>query len=168
MKNIIQMKKTSYIILAACALLTIVGCEKRLDILPYQSISADNALESEGDVNVTLIGAYDGAQSAAVYGGDIMVLNDLIGNNANITFTGTFAGLVDAYQTIMTADNSFAAAHAADCALESSSNDASPLSYFSATSRALIERWSLIKCCTWRAHRTAYGRTCGSGGIAFS
>lgn len=109
MKNIIQMKKTSYIILAACALLTIVGCEKRLDILPYQSISADNALESEGDVNVTLIGAYDGTQSAAVYGGDIMVLNDLIGNNANITFTGTFAGLVDAYQTIMTANNSFAA-----------------------------------------------------------
>jgi hypothetical protein len=85
------------------------GCEKRLDILPYQSISEEKALETEGDVNVTLIGAYDGAQNAATYGGDIMVLNDLIGNNANINFTGTFAGLTDAYQTIMTSNNSFAA-----------------------------------------------------------
>jgi hypothetical protein len=85
------------------------GCEKRLDILPYQSISEEKALETEGDVNVTLIGAYDGAQNAATYGGDIMVLNDLIGNNANINFTGTFAGLTDAYQTIMTSNNTFAA-----------------------------------------------------------
>ena len=102
------MKKASYIILAAWTVFSIVGCEKRLDILPYQSISADKALENESDVNVTLIGAYDGVQSAPVYGGDIMVLNDLIGNSANINFTGTFAGLKDAYQTIMTADNSFA------------------------------------------------------------
>jgi len=109
MKNSIQMKKTSYIILAAWTIFSIVGCEKRLDILPYQSISADKALETEGDVDVTLIGAYDGVQAAPVYGGDIMVLNDLIGNSANINFTGTFAGLKDAYQTIMTADNSFAA-----------------------------------------------------------
>jgi len=108
MKNSIQMKKASYIILAAWTVFSIVGCEKRLDILPYQSISADKALENESDVNVTLIGAYDGVQSAPVYGGDIMVLNDLIGNSANINFTGTFAGLKDAYQTIMTADNSFA------------------------------------------------------------
>lgn len=102
------MKKTSYIILAAWTIFSIVGCEKRLDILPYQSISEDKALESESDVTVTLIGAYDGVQAAPVYGGDIMVLNDLIGNGANINFTGTFAGLKDAYQTIMTADNSFA------------------------------------------------------------
>ncbi len=108
MKNSKQMKKTSYIILAAWTIFSIVGCEKRLDILPYQSISEDKALESESDVTVTLIGAYDGVQAAPVYGGDIMVLNDLIGNGANINFTGTFAGLKDAYQTIMTADNSFA------------------------------------------------------------
>lgn len=85
------------------------GCEKRLDITPYQSISADKALLSEDDVFVTLIGAYDGAQNAASYGGDIMVLNDLIGNTPNINFTGTFAGLSDAYQTLMVASNSFAA-----------------------------------------------------------
>ena len=86
-----------------------IGCEKKLDITPFQSIAADKALLSEGDVNVTLIGAYDGAQSATTYGGDIMVLNELIGNTSNINFTGTFAGLSDAYQTQMVSNNSFAA-----------------------------------------------------------
>jgi len=109
MKRNIQTNIYHYIFAIGLVAFLATGCEKRLDILPYQSISADKALETEGDVNVTLIGAYDGAQSAATYGGDIMVLNDLIGNNANINFTGTFAGLSDAYQTLMTSNNSFAA-----------------------------------------------------------
>lgn len=37
-----------------------------------------------------------------------MVLNDLIGNAANINFTGTFAGLNDAYNGLMVSNNSFA------------------------------------------------------------
>lgn len=81
------------------------ACEKRLDVFPYQSIADDKALLSEGDVNVTLIGAYDGAQAATVYGGDIMVLNELIGNTTDINFTGTFAGLSDAYRAQMVANN---------------------------------------------------------------
>jgi hypothetical protein len=85
------------------------ACEKRLDVFPYQSISDNKALLSEGDVNVTLVGAYDGAQAATVYGGDIMVMNELIGNGDNINFTGTFAGLSDAYKAQMTANNSNAA-----------------------------------------------------------
>jgi len=87
-------------------IITLVSCEKRLDeIAPTASIADNVALNTEGDVLVTLIGAYDGAQGAAVYGGDIMVLNDLIGNSTNINFTGTFAGLSDAYQTQMVVDN---------------------------------------------------------------
>jgi starch-binding outer membrane protein, SusD/RagB family len=85
-----------------------VGCSKRLDIGPYQSIAENAALNTEGDVLVTLIGAYDGLQAAAGWGGEIMVLNDLIGNSTNINFTGTFAGLNDAYNGLMVSNNSFA------------------------------------------------------------
>ena len=94
--------------LAAILFTSLVGtaCEKRLDVFPYQSIADDKALLSEGDVNVTLVGAYDGAQAATVYGGDIMVLNELIGNGENINFTGTFAGLSDAFKAQMTTNNS--------------------------------------------------------------
>ena len=101
------------VVLAAGILAT--GCEKRLDIAPYQSISEDLALNTEGDVLVTLIGAYDGLQSAAGSGGEIMVLNDLIGNSADINFTGTFAGLNDAYNALMVANNSFAASTWSAC-----------------------------------------------------
>lgn len=109
MKFNIQSKIGTHIKALLVVAVLATGCEKRLDITPYQSIAADKALQSEGDVLVTLIGAYDGAQNAATYGGDIMVLNELIGNSANINFTGTFAGLSDAYQTQMTSNNSFAA-----------------------------------------------------------
>ena len=85
-----------------------VGCSKRLDIGPYQSIAESAALNTEGDVLVTLIGAYDGLQAPAGWGGEIMVLNDLIGNTTNINFTGTFAGLNDAYNGLMVSNNSFA------------------------------------------------------------
>jgi hypothetical protein len=128
MKLNIQIRRLNYILSAALITLLVTACEKRLDILPYQSITSDNALASESDVDVTLIGAYDGAQAATTYGGDIMVLNDLIGNNANINFTGTFAGLTDAYQTLMVSNNSFAEIFSSET--ESSSFDFKLLTSF--------------------------------------
>ena len=86
-----------------------IGCEKKLDVQPYQSMPVERALLTESDVSGTLVGAYDAASSAAAYGGDMMVLNDLIGNKTNINFRGTFAGLVEAWNTSMIANNSFAA-----------------------------------------------------------
>ena len=86
-----------------------IGCEKKLDVQPYQTLSEDKALLTESDVSGTLVGAYDAVSSAAAYGGDMMILNDLIGNKTNIAFRGTFAALNDAYNTLMTANNSFAA-----------------------------------------------------------
>jgi hypothetical protein len=86
-----------------------IGCEKKLDVQPYQTLSEDKALLTESDVSGTLVGAYDAVSSASAYGGDMMILNDLIGNKTNIAFRGTFAALNDAYNTIMTANNSFAA-----------------------------------------------------------
>jgi tetratricopeptide (TPR) repeat protein len=86
-----------------------IGCEKKLDVQPYQSLSEDKALLTESDVSGTLVGAYDAVSSAAAYGGDMMILNDLIGNKTNISFRGTFQGLNEAYNTQMIATNSFAA-----------------------------------------------------------
>lgn len=87
-----------------------IGCEKKLDVQPYQSLSEDKALLTESDVSGTLVGAYDAVSSAAAYGGDMMILNDLIGNKTNISFRGTFQALNEAYNTQMIATNSFAAA----------------------------------------------------------
>ena len=86
-----------------------IGCEKKLDLQPYQSMPVERALLTESDVSGTLVGAYDAVSSGSAYGGDMMVLNDLIGNKTNINFRGTFAGLVEAWNTSMIANNSFAA-----------------------------------------------------------
>jgi hypothetical protein len=92
--------------LGVCLLVgTMVSCDKKLDVLPTQSIAQENALLTEGDVLVTLIGAYDGLQAATTYGGDMMVLSELIGNSEDIRFTGTFQGLSDLYRLEMAATN---------------------------------------------------------------
>ena len=98
-----------YLLLPLILLLQL-SCDKRLDILPYQSISSDKALLTENDVLGTLIGCYDGIQQAALYGGDIMVFNELTGNSDNILFTGTFPELTDAYNASMTAGNGMTSA----------------------------------------------------------
>jgi tetratricopeptide (TPR) repeat protein len=107
MKSItINFKQLSVVALAA---LIMGSCTDKLDVQPTQTISSDQALKTEGDINATLIGAYDGIQNTSVYGGDIQVLTDLTGNSEDIQFTGTFAGLNDAYNALMNANNSFAA-----------------------------------------------------------
>jgi hypothetical protein len=95
------------------ALLAVVSaalwsCEDKLNIEPLQSLSPEVALADEGGVQGALVGAYDGMQSASLYGGEIQVLNDLIANTEDIQFTGTFAGLSDAYNLQMVSNNSFA------------------------------------------------------------
>ena len=96
-------------ILSIClAVVLLTACEKKLEISPTQSISQEDALLTEGDVNVTLTGAYDGLQSVTLYGGDIQVMNELMGNTDNILFTGTFAGLADIHALEITVQNTFA------------------------------------------------------------
>jgi starch-binding outer membrane protein, SusD/RagB family len=103
--TIINFRQLSIVALSAF----IMGsCDDKLNVNPTQTISSDQALKTEGDINATLIGAYDGIQNVSVYGGDMQVLTDLTGNSEDIQFTGTFAGLSDAYQALMNANNSFA------------------------------------------------------------
>lgn len=96
------------IALLAVVSITFWSCEDKLKIEPLAALSPGVALADEGGVQGALVGAYDGMQSAALYGGEIQVLNDLVSNTEDIQFTGTFAGLSDAYNLQMVANNSFA------------------------------------------------------------
>jgi len=106
--KIFSIKATRIFFIFATLIIINAGCDKRLDILPYQSIASDAALLTESDVNATLIGCYDGMQGATLYGGEIQTLGEITGNSENIQFTGTFAGLNDAYNALMVANNTFA------------------------------------------------------------
>ena len=81
--------------LVAALMLSITACEKRLDIVPLQSLPPEQGLATESDLSGMLIGAYNGLQSTSSYGGDIQLMADLWANRAYQRFRGTFAGLLE-------------------------------------------------------------------------
>ncbi len=84
------MLKNKIIYSAGLICIIAAGCAKKLDVLPTQSIDQTTALGSSKDVEVTLIGCYDGLQSTSLYGGAIQYVADLLGDNGDMRFGGTF------------------------------------------------------------------------------
>ncbi|WP_210487013.1 RagB/SusD family nutrient uptake outer membrane protein [Rufibacter aurantiacus] len=85
------------------------SCDDQLDIDPQQSVETGQALATSSDVEAALVGAYDAAGDADVYGGDIQFLSDLLGNDGDIAFVGTFAQPEEVYQKAILENNSFVA-----------------------------------------------------------
>ena len=66
------------------------GCAKQLDVQPVNTIDAGAAVATSGDVAALLVGAYDALGDADVYGGNVLRDADLLGDNGEIFFDGTF------------------------------------------------------------------------------
>lgn len=81
------------------------ACDSRLDVKPTQSIEESTALATSQDVEVTLIGAYDGLSSINLYGGAVQYSGDLLGDDAEVRFAGTFATLDELWRKTMTTTN---------------------------------------------------------------
>jgi starch-binding outer membrane protein, SusD/RagB family len=81
------------------------GCDSRLDVKPTQSIEESTALATSQDVEVTLVGAYDGLSSINLYGGAIQYSGDLLGDDAEVRFGGTFATLDELWRKTITTTN---------------------------------------------------------------
>jgi len=82
------------VIVVVTFLVSLSACQKRLDIVPFQSLPPAQGLVTESDLGGVLIGAYDALQSTSSYGGDIQLMGDLWANRAYIRFRGTFNGLL--------------------------------------------------------------------------
>lgn len=92
--------------------LLITACDNRLNVAPTQSIETSQALATEQDVNITLTGAYDGlstssaAQNGAnLYGGAFQYIGDLLGDNRDVVFGGTYATIDEIWRKTVTASN---------------------------------------------------------------
>jgi hypothetical protein len=109
MKNIVKL-----ISAAAVLVLGLTACEKKLDVIPTQSLSPEAALTTESDLVGVLIGAYDRIQNTSAYGGDMQMMADLWANRFYLRFRGTFAGLLNIASVTtasapITVDNGWAA-----------------------------------------------------------
>ena len=85
------MKKTIYALATVLLLMgTMTSCDKKLEIEPLNNVNADKALLTSSDVEAALVGCYTSIQNAQVYGGYIQLMSDLLADNGEITFVGTF------------------------------------------------------------------------------
>ncbi len=91
------------------ALIAAIGfsCESRLELEPAQSISGDFATTSESNIQNILIGTYDEAGQGASHGGSLQVISDLLGNDDQVTWGGTFLSPAEIVNKTILPDNGF-------------------------------------------------------------
>lgn len=81
------------------------ACDNKLNIEPTQSIDETNALSTSQDVQVTLTGAYAGLGDGDVLGGGIQYTAELMGDNGEVVFVGTFSTLDEIWNKAITTRN---------------------------------------------------------------
>ncbi|MBL7991389.1 MAG: RagB/SusD family nutrient uptake outer membrane protein [Candidatus Kapabacteria bacterium] len=80
--------------LSALVLTLIVSaCANLLNVEPVTTIDGSTDLKSELSVKVALTGAYDQLSNGFIYGGEQNVFSELLGDDGEIRFRGTFAYL---------------------------------------------------------------------------
>jgi starch-binding outer membrane protein, SusD/RagB family len=94
-----QLKNISFL----AVILFFAACDGKLDVSPTQSIDETNAIKTAQDVQITLIGAYDGLSS--VYGGDFQVINDLMGDDREVVFGGTSSTIDEIWRKAISKTN---------------------------------------------------------------
>lgn len=99
------MKLYSSIIAAAALMIVSSGCDKLLDLQPYQSISEDISLDSDINVKKVLNGAYTQFDASAIYGGCILRNSELLGAGDECLWTGTYTGPRQIFNKQMNASN---------------------------------------------------------------
>jgi hypothetical protein len=99
-------------IIIAITLITffIASCDKKLDLLPQQSVAEEVALNSDANVKKVLNGAYDAVSSGNLYGGNLQLYSELLGANGEVRWEGTFNQPREIWTKAMLKTNSFISA----------------------------------------------------------
>ncbi|WP_046367634.1 RagB/SusD family nutrient uptake outer membrane protein [Flavihumibacter petaseus] len=83
------------------------ACEKQLDLDPYASVEESKAFQTSADVEAALVGAYSRVGDDNVLGGDMGVYSELLGNDEQIGWSGTYQGLTQMYNKAIPVNNDF-------------------------------------------------------------
>lgn len=88
--------------------LILASCERELNINPEGAVSGEQALSSEEGLNSLLVGTYAVAGRADLFGGDLQLYADLLGNTDQLSWYGTSVGLRQIFNRTITSDNAYA------------------------------------------------------------
>lgn len=83
------MKKIS-IFIALAGIVSMTACDKKLDLINPQSITAENAFSTGDKVKKVLIGNYAAMGAAALFGGDALWMSELMASGGDLNWVGTF------------------------------------------------------------------------------
>jgi hypothetical protein len=100
-------------VLVCLTTLLLVGCDF-LEVEPKQSISSDQALSTEQNVLAALNGAYNDLSDADLYGGQYMMSPDLLADNGDVQWVGTFASPAEIIRKNIQTNNGFVEAQWTD------------------------------------------------------
>lgn len=74
------------------------SCDSKLDVKPRNSLGSEQALQTQNDLQALLVGAYDALGSGSLYGGDMARNAELLADNGETTWDGTFASPGEIYR----------------------------------------------------------------------
>ena len=99
--------KTNKIKIFALAGLILFGtsCEEELNLSDPNNINSELVYSTSGNVKSALRGAYNGLSAGAFYGGNTFRNSEILADNDEITFTGTFNDVSDIYRKEMITAN---------------------------------------------------------------
>ena len=101
------MKKIVPGLLAAALLLaSLESCNNKLNVQPVSYIDTSQAFNTSSDVQAALVGCYTGLQSVNLYGGYLQFLTDLVADNGDESFVGTFTQPQEATRKALLITNS--------------------------------------------------------------
>ncbi|WP_310397058.1 RagB/SusD family nutrient uptake outer membrane protein [Hymenobacter sp.] len=105
------MKKNLHYFALAAALVTgaLASCNSKLDVEPIDQVRAEKALLTSADVEAALVGSYNALGSNRLYGGYLQFYAELLGDNGDIDFVGTFTQPREFIQKTILVNNTFAA-----------------------------------------------------------
>lgn len=102
------MKKLVLGLLTACLFTGLsTSCNGKLDVQPVDSIDAASALNTNDDVVAALVGTYTSLQNNSSYNGYIPFLSDVLANDGDFEFVGTFVPPQEVQRKSIRKDNGF-------------------------------------------------------------
>jgi len=97
-------------LLTITVILTQISCENRLDTDPEQSLTTENAFDTPEKVTNILIGAYAQAGQGESYGGQLYTIAELLANDQELGWNGTFSDPSEFNNKTINTNNTFVAA----------------------------------------------------------
>lgn len=97
----------TYFILSVIVVLGLQSCDDNLDLSPEQSLDPETATSTANNIQNLLVGAYDLAGQEELFSGDLQLAAELLANDEELAWRGTFQGPAEFNRKQMTTQNGF-------------------------------------------------------------